>query len=148
LALIVGPEERDAGTVQVKPLRSAGDQRPVPLADAVAAVRRAVNERDTGVTEPTEPTLSTVSDKTVSDKTVSDRTVSDRTVSDKTVSDKTVSDKTVSDKTVSDRTVSDKTVSDKSVVDERVVDERDTGVTEPTEPTLSNAHSRRSGGGS
>jgi len=41
LALIVGPEELAAGTVQIKPLRAAGDQRSVPQADAVAAVRHA-----------------------------------------------------------------------------------------------------------
>jgi histidyl-tRNA synthetase len=42
LALVVGPEERAAATVQVKPLRTADDQWSVPLADAVAAVRRAL----------------------------------------------------------------------------------------------------------
>ena len=72
LALIVGPEEREAGTVQIKPLRSAGDQRPVPLTDAVAAVRRALDDRETSVTEPTEPTFTPVSGKTDSDKTVAD----------------------------------------------------------------------------
>jgi histidyl-tRNA synthetase len=40
LALIVGPEELAAGTVLVRPLRSDGGQRPVPVADAVAVVRR------------------------------------------------------------------------------------------------------------
>jgi histidyl-tRNA synthetase len=40
LALIVGPEELAAGTVLVRPLRKDGGQRPVPVADAVAAVRR------------------------------------------------------------------------------------------------------------
>jgi histidyl-tRNA synthetase len=42
LALVVGPEERAAGTVQIKPLRTDDEQWPVPLADAVAAVRRAL----------------------------------------------------------------------------------------------------------
>jgi histidyl-tRNA synthetase len=41
VALIVGPEELAAGTVSVRPLRTPGDQRAVPVADVVAAVRAA-----------------------------------------------------------------------------------------------------------
>jgi histidyl-tRNA synthetase len=67
VALIVGADERAAGTVQVKPLRSVGEQRSVPQADAVAAVRRAVAEaRETGVSEPAEVTLGTVATKQAS----------------------------------------------------------------------------------
>jgi histidyl-tRNA synthetase len=39
VAIIVGPDELAAGTVSVRPLRTPGDQRTVPLADVVAAVR-------------------------------------------------------------------------------------------------------------
>ncbi len=39
VALIVGPDELAAGTVSVRPLRTPGEQRTVPVADAVAAVR-------------------------------------------------------------------------------------------------------------
>ncbi len=39
VALIVGPDELAAGTVSVRPLRTPGDQRTVPVADVVAAVR-------------------------------------------------------------------------------------------------------------
>jgi len=38
LALIVGPDERDAGTVSVRPLRGAGEQRTVPRATVVETV--------------------------------------------------------------------------------------------------------------
>jgi histidyl-tRNA synthetase len=41
LALIVGPGERAAGTVTVRPLRGDGEQRTVPLAEAAAAVEAA-----------------------------------------------------------------------------------------------------------
>jgi len=44
LALIVGPEELAAGLVQLKPLRSPGDQHPVPVDEVVAAVRGALAE--------------------------------------------------------------------------------------------------------
>ena len=39
VALIVGPDELAAGTVSVRPLRTPGEQRTVPVADVVAAVR-------------------------------------------------------------------------------------------------------------
>jgi histidyl-tRNA synthetase len=39
LALIVGPEERAAGTVTVRPLRAEGEQREVPLEQVVAVVK-------------------------------------------------------------------------------------------------------------
>ncbi len=42
VALIVGPAESAAGTVLVRPLRSGGDQEPVPIAAVVDAVRDAV----------------------------------------------------------------------------------------------------------
>ena len=38
LALIVGPEERAGATVTIRPLRAGGEQRTVPLADALTAV--------------------------------------------------------------------------------------------------------------
>jgi histidyl-tRNA synthetase len=39
VALIVGPDELAAGTVSVRPLRTPGEQRTVPVEDVVAAVR-------------------------------------------------------------------------------------------------------------
>jgi histidyl-tRNA synthetase len=42
VALIVGPDEVAAGTVTVRPLRGGGDQRSVPRAEVVEAVRDAV----------------------------------------------------------------------------------------------------------
>ena len=39
--LVVGPDEAASGTVSLRPLRDAGDQRTVPVADVVAAVRAA-----------------------------------------------------------------------------------------------------------
>ena len=39
VALIVGPDELAAGTVSVRPLRTLGDQRTVPVDDVVAAVQ-------------------------------------------------------------------------------------------------------------
>ena len=39
--LVVGPDEAASGTVSLRPLRDAGDQRTVPFADVVAAVRAA-----------------------------------------------------------------------------------------------------------
>jgi histidyl-tRNA synthetase len=44
VALIVGPDEVAAGTVTVRPLRGGGDQRTVPRAGVVEAVREAVTE--------------------------------------------------------------------------------------------------------
>ncbi len=41
VALIVGPDEVAAGTVSLRPLRAAGDQRPVPVTEVVEAVRAA-----------------------------------------------------------------------------------------------------------
>jgi histidyl-tRNA synthetase len=41
VALIVGPDEVAAGTVSLRPLRAAGDQRSVPLSAVVEAVRGA-----------------------------------------------------------------------------------------------------------
>ncbi len=40
-AVLVGPEELAAGTVTLRPLRTAGEQRPVPLDEVVAAVAAA-----------------------------------------------------------------------------------------------------------
>jgi len=39
--LVVGPDEAASGTVSLRPLRDAGDQRTVPVAEVVAAVRAA-----------------------------------------------------------------------------------------------------------
>jgi len=47
LALLVGPDEAAAGTVLLKPLRSDGEQRLVPLAEVIEAVR-AARDADTG----------------------------------------------------------------------------------------------------
>jgi histidyl-tRNA synthetase len=41
LVLIVGPDEAASGTVALRPLRGAGDQRSVPVAEVVDAVRAA-----------------------------------------------------------------------------------------------------------
>jgi histidyl-tRNA synthetase len=40
VAVVVGPDEAASGTVQLKPLRAAGDQVEVPAADVAASVRR------------------------------------------------------------------------------------------------------------
>jgi histidyl-tRNA synthetase len=37
--LIVGPDEAASGTVSLRPLRGAGDQRTVPVAEVIDAVR-------------------------------------------------------------------------------------------------------------
>ena len=42
VALIVGPDETAAGTVSLRPLRGAGDQRSVPRSQVVEAVRESV----------------------------------------------------------------------------------------------------------
>ena len=47
VALLVGPDEAAAGTVLLKPLRSDGEQRLVPLAEVIEAVR-AARDADTG----------------------------------------------------------------------------------------------------
>ena len=49
--LIVGPDEAASGTVALRPLRGAGDQRMVPVADVVDAVR-AVSRDDAAVAPP------------------------------------------------------------------------------------------------
>jgi histidyl-tRNA synthetase len=49
--LIVGPDEAASGTVSLRPLRGSGDQRTVPVADVVDAVRSA-----TGNAVPGSPT--------------------------------------------------------------------------------------------
>jgi histidyl-tRNA synthetase len=41
VAVIVGPDELDRGTVSLRPLRADGDQRSVPAAEVVEAVRQA-----------------------------------------------------------------------------------------------------------
>jgi histidyl-tRNA synthetase len=41
VAVIVGPDELDRGTVSLRPLRGDGDQRSVPTADVVEAVQQA-----------------------------------------------------------------------------------------------------------
>jgi histidyl-tRNA synthetase len=58
-ALIVGPDEVAEGTVSLKPLRGGGEQRIVPAADVVAAVRAATSANVAPRPEPataTEPT--------------------------------------------------------------------------------------------
>ena len=42
--LIVGPDEAASGTVSLRPLRGGGDQRSVPVAEVVEAVRSAVRD--------------------------------------------------------------------------------------------------------
>jgi histidyl-tRNA synthetase len=49
--LIVGPDEAASGTVSLRPLRGVGEQRTVPVADVVDAVRAAA--RDTPPVPPT-----------------------------------------------------------------------------------------------
>ncbi|HEY4928610.1 MAG TPA: histidine--tRNA ligase [Acidimicrobiales bacterium] len=44
LVLVVGPDEAASGTVALRPLRCAGDQRLVPVAEVVDAVRAAVRD--------------------------------------------------------------------------------------------------------
>jgi len=50
VALIVGPDEVDSGTVSLRPLRTAGDQRTVPVAEVEDAVRAAT--RPGGIDDP------------------------------------------------------------------------------------------------
>jgi histidyl-tRNA synthetase len=46
LAVVVGPDERDAGTATVRPLRDgAGEQEIVGRADVVDHVRKRLNDR-------------------------------------------------------------------------------------------------------
>ncbi len=47
VALIVGPDEVASGTVSLRPLRTAGDQRTVPVAEVVDAVRVATRPAET-----------------------------------------------------------------------------------------------------
>jgi len=48
--LIVGPDEAAEGTVSLRPLRGGGDQRTVPVADVVHAVRSAIGDAVPGST--------------------------------------------------------------------------------------------------
>ncbi len=48
LVLIVGPDEAASGTVSLRPLRGAGEQRTVPAAEVVEAVRAALGDTPTG----------------------------------------------------------------------------------------------------
>jgi histidyl-tRNA synthetase len=50
VALIAGPDEVASGTVSLRPLRAAGDQRTVPVAEVVDAVRAAT--RPGGIADP------------------------------------------------------------------------------------------------
>ncbi len=50
--LIVGPDEAASGTVSLRPLRGAGDQQTVPVAEVVGVIRSAMAD-DPG--EPTAP---------------------------------------------------------------------------------------------
>ncbi len=50
VALIAGPDEVASGTVSLRPLRTAGDQRTVPVAEVVDAVRAAT--RPGGIVDP------------------------------------------------------------------------------------------------
>ncbi len=59
VALIVGDEERVAGTVSLRPLRGTGGQRPVPRSDVVDAVRRTARAEPGG--EDREPPVAGVS---------------------------------------------------------------------------------------
>jgi histidyl-tRNA synthetase len=42
VAVIVGPDEVAGATVSLRPLRGDGDQRSVPMAEVVEAVRQAI----------------------------------------------------------------------------------------------------------
>jgi histidyl-tRNA synthetase len=50
--LIVGPDEAASGTVSLRPLRGSGDQRTVPVADVVDAVRSAAGNAVPGSPTP------------------------------------------------------------------------------------------------
>jgi histidyl-tRNA synthetase len=50
VALIAGPDEVASGTVSLRPLRTAGDQRAVPVAEVVDAVR--ATTRPGGIVDP------------------------------------------------------------------------------------------------
>ena len=52
VVLIVGPDEAAEGTVWLRPLRGAGDQRTIPVADVVDAVRAAGRRRPTPPDRP------------------------------------------------------------------------------------------------
>ncbi len=52
VALIVGPDEHEQGTVSVRNLRGGGEQQLVPSADAVAAARAALAASDAQTSQP------------------------------------------------------------------------------------------------